>query len=75
MIILQTLKKKIIDDKSKCNCFSNENTLKNIVFIAQCNSIHKILQNALSTNITKKKIFITIGRIFRKKNKFSKKKR
>ena len=64
----------MIDDKSKCSHFSDENTSKNIVFITQCNSIQKILQSALSTNVTKKSFFITIERIFRKKNKFSKKK-
>ena len=69
------LKKKMIDDKSKRSYFSDENTLKNIVFIAQYNSIQKILQNALSMNVTKKNLFMTIKRIFRKKNKFSKKKR
>ena len=64
----------MINDKSKCSHFLNENTSKNIVFIEQCNSIQKILQNALLMNVTKKNVFMTIERIFRKRNNFSKKK-
>ena len=69
------IEKKMIDDKSKCSHFSDENTSKNIVFIAQCNSIQKILQSALSTNVTKKILLWRLNKFFEKKINLRKKKR